>query len=118
MLQVKIKTHNAPVQDPKGVLLLRLADCFAWSLVLGGAAATPSTPYVWTPFPPGPTAGWAFDDQIPLVVLYCSWSTNHAVITGIFLARGRRISEESLQEWGKVPTANAYADGQMSVPSA
>jgi hypothetical protein len=23
-----------------------------------------------------------------------------------------------LQEWGKVPTANAYADGQMSVPSA
>jgi hypothetical protein len=24
----------------------------------------------------------------------------------------------TLQEWGKVPTANAYADGQMSVPSA
>jgi hypothetical protein len=27
-------------------------------------------------------------------------------------------SGSSLQEWGKVPTANAYADGQMSVPSA
>jgi hypothetical protein len=23
-----------------------------------------------------------------------------------------------LQEWAVVPTANAYADGQMSVPSA
>jgi hypothetical protein len=26
--------------------------------------------------------------------------------------------EYTLQEWGKVPTANAYTDGQMSVPSA
>jgi hypothetical protein len=29
-----------------------------------------------------------------------------------------RVTVHSLQEWGKVPTANAYADGQMSVPSA
>jgi hypothetical protein len=28
------------------------------------------------------------------------------------------VEELPLQEWGKVPTANAYADGQMSVPSA
>jgi hypothetical protein len=27
-------------------------------------------------------------------------------------------SPPPLQEWGKVPTANAYADGQMSVPLA
>jgi hypothetical protein len=34
--------------------------------------------------------------------------------------RKRQIAEQSstLQEWGKVPTANSYADGQMSVPSA
>jgi hypothetical protein len=30
----------------------------------------------------------------------------------------REEQHESLQEWAEVPTANAYADGQMSVPSA
>jgi hypothetical protein len=38
--------------------------------------------HVWTPpFPSGPAAVVAFEDQMPLVVLYCSSrSTNHAVI--------------------------------------
>jgi hypothetical protein len=44
----------------------------------------------------------------------CRWSTHRHRPVELMMGK---VIDYALQEWAKAPTANPYADGQMSVPS-